>query len=97
MSTRTKTVENWPGETGRVELIIQFGDDLRYHVPYFARNTRVSPIPTTLESKFQLTTQVFTIPRLNGGWAGLSSIKKPRLNVAAIWGWISSQIQSPRK
>jgi len=94
MSTRTKTaVDNW--SDGQVRLIIQFGDDHRFQVPILARNRNLfaSPVPT-LESKFNLTTQLFTIPRLNGGWAG--TIRKPRLNIAAIWGWIS-QIQSPRK
>lgn len=90
MSSRTKALENW----SESRLIIQFGD-LGYQVPYFERKTRISPVPTLLESKFELATQkIFTVPRLKSGWVG--SFKKPRLNVAAIWGWIS-QIQSPQK
>jgi len=88
MSTRIKNNDNW--SDGRVDLVIRFGD-LGYHVPYFARDILVSPVPTLLEHKFQAATQkIFTIPRINGEWAGI--INKPRLNIAPIWRWIK-QIQ----
>jgi len=97
MSTRVKPETTPAGHN----LVLERLESRGYAVPMLDRELSNLPtVPALLESKYQQSAQARLTQTLqaylgrNGprytetGWA-VSSRPKPRLQIAAIWGWIS--------